>query len=552
MRKAACGRLGAAFPFVITLLLVAFHYGRFLEVQLQPPGPSFGRPLELASSDIPGSTAAQVTPGGDLLVLWSVRGGIDYALVSPQALVKARGHLPLQVDTPTASPTSLLAGPSALFWLAGPSLTELYWAPFTPAGPSLGSPVRLAGGISSLRLLYPVGLLAAGPDGLLWFPLDVAAHPGRPQPLPRPGMTLADGVVVAPGRVAVVGAVAERGSLRLEYLELGEAVRVTHPLPLGEYRLEEHELVTHIRCASDGEWMYLFVTRQKKDKGDVSIRNFWQAWPATAPPSGPAPGLTELALARVADRQILWLAEPEPAPYPQAGAVAVAFTAVNRGPRGQDEDVLVAEFRGGRLADCQFAALTRGAAGQPRLVPPPAGGGRDGGYFLTWVDTAGWGRFRLRLTASVPAYRQAMARVRPSDLMGALGETAAGMFFSYLPFLFAMGWTVPAFLVLVAVHAVALNWAEHNPRPLAVATLVIYLGVKAWVLWRLLHAPVLAMRAPAWVTPALTPPVLVGAAALAAITLALRYHRSDGVVGVARFILWDVLFTCLFLGPFFR
>ncbi|MBC7337517.1 MAG: hypothetical protein H5U01_14790, partial [Clostridia bacterium] len=95
-------------------------------------------------------------------------------------------------------------------------------------------------------------------------------------------------------------------------------------------------------------------------------------------------------------------------------------------------------------------------------------------------------------------------------------------------------------------------WAEHNPRPLAVATLVIYLGVKAWVLWRLLHAPVLAMRAPAWVTPALTPPVLVGAAALAAITLALRYHRSDGVVGVARFILWDVLFTCLFLGPFFR
>ncbi|MDI6893256.1 MAG: hypothetical protein AB1503_04115 [Bacillota bacterium] len=585
MKEAGKRRLWAAFPFLVVLLLVAFHYQRFLQEQLRPPGPSFGRPLELASSDMSGSTAAQAAPDGDLLVLWSVRGGIDYILVSPQALVKARGHIPLQVDTPTRSPTSLLAGSSALFWLAGPALTELYWAPLSLSAPSLGSPVHLGGGISMVRLVSApptagpgapptagpgappaggasalaaapaarsAGLLAAGPEGLLWFPLDASGHPGQPQRVPRPGMTLADGVSLARDRVAVVGVIQERGSFQLEYLELGGTAGAAHPVLLGEYPLEEHELLRQVRCGTDGEWMYVFVTREKRQRGNLDITTYWQAWPATRPPAGAAGGLAPLRATAVAARHILWLAEPDPAPSPQGG-LPVAFTALNRGRRGQDEDVLVARFLGGRMVDCQFAALTRGAAGQPHLVPAPAGPAiDDGGYFLTWVDTAGTGRFRLRFTASVPVYRQAMARVRLSDLTAALGETLAGAFLSYLPFLFALGWTVPALLVLVAAHAVALNWAEQHPRPLGILALGVYLAGKGWLLWRLLHAPVLAMRAPPWVTPALTLPILLGAAGLAGLTTALRHRDAQGLARVGRFVLWDVLFTCLFLGPVFR
>jgi hypothetical protein len=536
----------------VAVLLLAFHYQRFLGRQLEPPGPSFSRPLDLAWSDISGSTTAQLTPAGDLLVLWAVRGGAEYVLVSPQAAIKGRGRVPLQVDTPTGSPTSLLATRSALFWLAGPALTELYWAPLSFWPPSLGEPAHLAGGVTTLRLVSgpAAAVLAPSPGGLFWFPLDES---GRPGPLRRAAdwnATLVDGVYLGPDRIAVVGAVTERGSFRLQYAEL-KGGSTSGPLDLGTYPLAEHELVREVRCGSDGVWLYLFVTREKRDRGDLEITTYWTAWPGSSGPSVRTTALAPLPVNRIAGQPVFWLAEPDPAGgWGAVGerGLAVAFSALHRGRNGQDEDVAVAWFARGRMGESEFAGLTRGAAGQPRLVPAPNGSG----YFLTWVDTAGTGRFVLRATASLPAFRQEMARVRIADLTAALGETLMGVFLSYFPFLLALGWTVPAYLAVALGHTFALDWAERHPRQLGFVALGVYLVAKAWLLCRLLHAPMLALRAPPWVSPALTVPVLLGAATPAALTALPRYRQGESVAWLGVFVVWDVALTCLFLGPFFR
>ena len=553
MKRASVSRLAAVFPVAVVVLLLVFHYQRSLRQQLEPPGPSFSRPLDLAWSDISGSTTACLTPEGDLLVLWSVRGGVDYVLVSPQAAIEGRGRVPLQVDTPTGSPTSLLATRSALFWLGGPALTELYWAPLSFWPPSLGEPVHLASGISTVRLVpgRAAALLAAGPGDLLWFPIDESGRPRPPRRAANWNATLVDGVSLGPDRIAVVGAVTDRDAFRLQYCEL-RGDTASGPLPLGTYPLAEHELVREVRCGCDGEWLYLFVTREKRDRGSLEITTYWTAWPAASGPSGGTPALAPLPVTRIGDRPVFWLAEPDPAGgWGAAGrrGLAVAFSALNRGRYGQDEDVVVVWFAHGRVGESEFAGLSRGAAGQPRLVPIPGGAG---GYFLTWVDTAGTGRFRLRVTASVPAFRQEMARARAADLTAALGETLMGIFLSYLPFLFALGWTAPAYLVLAVGHAFALNWAERHPRRLGLMALAVYLAAKAWLLWRLLHAPILALRAPAWVSPSLTAPVLLGAATPAAFAALPRYRQVESVAWLGVFAGWDVVLTCLFLGPFFR
>lgn len=553
MRGSWRSRFGAIFPVAVAALLLVFHYQRFLGHQLEPPGPSFGRPLDLAWSDISGSTTAQLTPAGDLLVLWAVRGGVEYVLVSPHAAVKGHGRLPLESDTPTGSPTSLLASRSSLFWLAGPALTELYWAPLSLWPPSLGQPVHLAGGITTVQLVSgpAAAVLAAGPGGLTWFPLDGS---GRPGPLRRAtnwDATLVDGVSIGPDRIAVVGAVTARDAFRLQYSEL-KGDTASAPLLLGTYPLAEHELVREVRCGWDGEWLYLFVTREKRERGNLEVTTYWTAWPAGCGPSAGTPALAPLPVTRIGDRPVFWLAEPDPARgWGTAGrhGLAVAFSGLNRGRHGQDEDIVVVWFAHGRVGDSEFAGLTPGAAGQPCLVHAPDGAG---GYFLTWVDTAGTGRFRLRVTASVPAFRQEMARVRTADLTAALGETLMGVFLSYFPFLFALGWTVPAYLVLAVGHAFALNWAERHPRRLGLVALGVYLMAKAWSLWRLLQAPPLIVRAPSWVSPALTVPLLLGAAAPAALTALPRYHQGGNVAWLGVFVLWDVALTCLFLGPFFR
>lgn len=553
VKPAARLRFGALFPVVVVVLLLAFHYQRSLDHQLEPPGPSFSRPLDLAWSDISGSATAQVTPEGDLLVLWSARGGVDYVLVSPQAAIKGRGRIPLHADTPTGSPTSLLATPSALFWLAGPALTELYWAPLSFWPPSPGEPVHLASGISTVRLLSGPAdtVLAAGPGDLLWFPLDQSGRPGRVHRAANWNATLVDGVCLGPDRIAVVGAVTERSSFCLQYSEL-KGGTVSDPRALGTYPLAEHELVRQVRCGSDGEWLYTFVTREKRDRGNLEITTYWTAWPASSGPPERTPDLAPLPVTRIGERPVFWLAEPDPASGCSAAGeqgLAVAFTALNRGRYGQDEDAAVVWFADGRVGESQFAGLTRGAAGQPHLVPAPDGAG---GYFLTWVDTAGTGRFVLRVTASVPAFRQEMARVRTTDVTAALGETFVGVFLSYLPFLFALGWTVTALVVLAVGHIFALDWAERHPRWLGLMALAVYLVTKAWLLWRLLHAPVLALRAPSWLSPSLTAPILLAAAGPAALAALPRYRQSESLAWLGAFVLWDVVLTCLFLGPLFR
>lgn len=586
-------RAAIAFTLLPVLLLVSFHYHRFLRAELEPPGPSFGRPTELGVSDLSGSVATLPASGGDLLVFWSVRGGLDYFRVSPEGEVKEQGSLPLEVDTPTRSPTSLLATPGALFWLGGPALTDLWWAPLEPDVPSPGTPALLTTGVRAISLVpppsprtpdgqteapgavasdgqgvagagtpdawgaRPSALLATCLDGLWWVPLGSDGHPQTPVRLTEAVVSLADAVPLADGRVAIVAAVPEEHGFLLQYRECDPRHLPPGPLPaitMGSYPLGEHELVRSLRCGQDGEQVYLFVTREMRDRGDLEVATAFAWWSAQQGPAGHTE-LKSLPLEKVADRTLIWLLSPEPAPGgrdPATGLLPVTFAALNRGPRGRDQDVLVAYFGGGHLRSAEFAALTRGAATQPRLTEVIGPNPVAHGYFLTWVDTAGRDRFRLRLTASLPAYRQAMARVRRADVVAATGETAMGLLLGYLPLLFALGWTLPALAVLVIAHAAALNWSERHPLTLGLLSLVPYLGAKGLVLGWVLPSEVLALRAPAWVGPGLALPLVAGTAGLAALLLLVSRQRATGLSWLGRFVLWDVVFTCLFLGPFFR
>lgn len=563
--------LGPLVALLVVMVVLSYHFQRLLREQVKPPGPSWSRALPIARTDASGSTAVTTTATADLFFLWSVPGGADYVAVSPTAVAGPRGHLSLPAATPTGSPTSLVAAPGpALFWLGGPDLGDLYYSPLPPpaacrsepagtepAGtPALHQGSHLVGrGISGIACLpsSPPVLLARQATALLLYPLAPDGQPGDPYVYSCRGLTHADAVAMPDGSLAGVVASERDDRVDLAFFRVPwpqPEGRVTVPLPavpLVSVPLRENELIRTVRLGRQGDDLYLFLTSEFRSRGNLDITTRWAAWPASHPPGEPI-ALQPLPVpAQLDGQEIVWLAEPAPLRcHPgYRGPLPVAFTAVNRGPRGQDEDVLVGTFSDGRLQDTEFAARTPGAAGQPQLVPLG-----QNEYYVTWVDTAGFGCFRLYAASTLPSFRQTTARLSRRDLASALGATLTATLYSYVPFLFSLAWVVPTGAVLLAVHAFALTWAEQHARLLARLGALLYLLLKPYWVWRLLQAPLMVMRGPSWLGPHLTLPVVAATALLAAAVAARTARGSRGIGTLARFALWDVVFTCLWLGPF--
>jgi hypothetical protein len=169
-------------------------------------------------------------------------------------------------------------------------------------------------------------------------------------------------------------------------------------------------------------------------------------------------------------------------PYPLPGqrqelAVVLSTRLVSRQGRGELQIVL-SILRGGTLEGYQPAGQTHSASLRPIAVADDRGQ-----IHLAWLDTAGFGRYRVYYASTDPQVKANINRLTFADILGAFAgriwNTAAA--FSFLPMLLV--WLFPPLLVLVISYLIFpdRDMRTRSGRLWLGGAVVLYLAAKTLI-----------------------------------------------------------------------
>jgi hypothetical protein len=225
----------------------------------------------------------------------------------------------------------------------------------------------------------------------------------------------------------------------------------------------------------------------------------------------------------------------------EMGPVSVGFR-----PEMQLAMAVLAE---GKMRGYQLAAKTDSASLRPNLQADPASN-----LYLTWLDTAGFGRYDVYYASTSPEARAWLDRTRSKDVLLEAADLALGMLSGLALLPFIVLWTFLPLLVLVLFYVFAGEEELGLMRVKVVLGMAIalYTGAKLVSLpSSLLHAPFLDQVSPQIYSVLVSGmPLLILALGLAAIyAYTRRAERASLFPAFLVFAVTDALLSMAIYGP---
>jgi len=227
---------------------------------------------------------------------------------------------------------------------------------------------------------------------------------------------------------------------------------------------------------------------------------------------------------------------------------------VEMGPVGigvrPEMQLAMAVFTEGEMRDYQFAARTGSVSLRPNLVADPASN-----LYLTWLDTAGFGRYEVYYASTSPQAKAWLARKSPQDVLLKAADLALGMLSGVALLPLAIMWNFLPLLWLVLFYTFA-GEEELEMRGVKVAlgiAIVLYMGVKLMLLpgSLLYYIPFLDQVSPQLSSALVSGvPLLILALAVAAIYIYMR--RADRATLFPAFLIFaltDSLLSMAIYAP---
>ena len=182
-------------------------------------------------------------------------------------------------------------------------------------------------------------------------------------------------------------------------------------------------------------------------------------------------------------------------PYPVQGqrqelAIVLSSRMVSRQGRGEVQ-IVAAILRGGKVEGYQTAGHTNSASLRPVAVADDRGE-----IHLAWLDTAGFGVYRVYYATTDPEFKAVANRLTVADILNALAGRAwnAAAAFSFLPMLLV--WLFLPLLWLVASYLIYpdRDMKTRSGRLWLGGAIILYLAAKATIIPSFLwYAPFLEM-----------------------------------------------------------
>jgi hypothetical protein len=208
-----------------------------------------------------------------------------------------------------------------------------------------------------------------------------------------------------------------------------------------------------------------------------------------------------------------------------------------------------AVFAEGGMTGYQLAVKTDSASLRPNLLADSASN-----LHLTWLDTAGFGRYDVYYASTSPQAKAWLDKTRPEDVLLEAAELALGMLSGVALLPFIVLWTFLPLLSLVLFY-VFTGEEELGLRRVKVAlgvAIALYTGTKLVSLpISLLHVPFLDQVSPQFSSALVSGmPLLILALALAAIyAYKRRAERATLFPAFLIFAVTDALFSTVIYAP---
>lgn len=225
----------------------------------------------------------------------------------------------------------------------------------------------------------------------------------------------------------------------------------------------------------------------------------------------------------------------------EMGSVGVGFR-----PQMQ---LAMAVFTEGKMKSYQLAAETGSASLRPNLVADPASN-----LHLTWLDTAGFGRYDVYYASTSPQAKAWLDRTSPQDVLLKVADLALGMLsgIALLPFVVLWTFLPLLFLVLFYVFAGAEELEMKRVKVALGIAITLYTVAKlASLPSSLLHFPFLDQVSPQLSSALVSGmPLIILALALAAIyAYTRRSERATLFPAFLVFALTDASLSLLIYAP---
>lgn len=506
-------------------------------------------------------TASQATPAPKNQVTTA-----SQAVTAPQVSTQGQAEMVATTDRPAPTNRGITPGQVGTKVTPGQVGTQLSQAP-TP------SQATWALFPPDFR---PAALVAAyGKDGLTLWGLSAGRAPLLLLSETIPEAVSFDATYLEGQLIFSLAQKAEKG-----WLVLAQAVdlsgrRLGPWKTIGKVDYRPGDLLRPIRVAAAGSAVYVFYNLDHQDKGEWTTASYYLAFSreillSTAPGSsgeakeargGEGSGAESPAgsggaeprpitfSAPVNGMTVLEISNPTPASG-RVDPVRVAYVALTRTRFKKDINLLTIDFSDERRDGSALAASTAGAALAPTLVRQ----GND--YRLAWIDTAGFGQYKVRLAGSDATFRQRADRATASDWLEAATDTAFNLLLSLVPASISLVWLLPSLFFLFGVNLVALTWSEHNRGKVLAMAVGLLLAAKILALPGVLNRPYLVAVLPTWLA---WPPsrLLVP---LGLTLWAWYFSQKDlqqrgsgsGITAFLWFVFWDTLYFATLYGPFLR
>jgi hypothetical protein len=231
----------------------------------------------------------------------------------------------------------------------------------------------------------------------------------------------------------------------------------------------------------DGELVYLAWTLEVRERGNLAVFTFYQAFPPPALGPRDSGEAFDYALPAVTSEPV-FVRGVDPSltgdPYYLAGQpddqMMACFTQAY-GPRNLEMlQSAVLGLQGGQVSSLEVVSATPGASMKPIIAV-------DGqGYqHLVWIDTAGFERYRVLYAGTAPQVQEVLNPVTAGEVVSQALEVVFGAvtLIGFLP-LYLM-WALPAFLILLLFFMVTQEADRDQPR--AAIALWVAIGVHAAV-----------------------------------------------------------------------
>lgn len=188
---------------------------------------------------------------------------------------------------------------------------------------------------------------------------------------------------------------------------------------------------------------------------------------------------------RIGNRLASRISELVPGPLAKDGRVSALATAdIARSIRDESREVVEV-----RLDEAEPRPVGAISARHGVALAPATAADANGARYATWLVTGGFGRYLVAAAGTGAEFRRNLGRSGAREWLEAGWNLLMRYGLSYLALLFAAGWLIPSFVLIVLGYVFALTWVERYPARLWFLGMLAYLVAKLYVLELYFYAP---------------------------------------------------------------